>query len=96
VVATEILSRANVKLDEVIAYKETKTKPLNEALKVIRAETREVEGVLSEVVVTIKGKLSAYETAKRFKIRVEEERLARAVDTGKRIEVQAAGARVLN
>ena len=91
VVATEILSRANKKLDEVIEYKETKTKPLNEALKVIRAETREVENVLSEVVATIKGKLSAYETAKRFKIRAEEERLAKAVDTGKVDIDEAAG-----
>jgi len=60
--ATAFLSNANKYLDSVIAYKEGKTKPLNQALKVIRAETKPYEEALESIISTIRGKMSQYQT----------------------------------
>lgn len=60
--ATTILSNANTYLDSVIAYKESKTKPLNQALKVIRAETKPLEEALESLIESIRTKMSKYQT----------------------------------
>ena len=82
-VAVEFLSEANNYLDKVVEWKEKKTKPLNEALKVIRAETKPVEKALEEAIENVRGKMSAYQTAQ---VRIQKEqadKIAQKVSDGK-------------
>lgn len=75
--ATELLSTFNKYLDSVIAYKEKKTKPLNEALKVIRAETKPIESELESLIATIRGNMGAYQTEQK---RLEAETASKIAD----------------
>ena len=61
--ATEKLSQINKYLDSVVAWKESKTKPLNTALKVIRAETKTLEEMLGNAVDFIRERMSEYATS---------------------------------
>lgn len=81
-VATEVLSQANILLDQVVEYKETKTKPLNQALRVIRAETKPFEELLEKVVETVKGKMTIYHTDKIKKQREDEAKILLKVEQG--------------
>lgn len=60
--ATEILSKLNKYLKSVVAYREKKTKPLNEALKVIRAETKPLETDLSDLITSLRRGMTDYQT----------------------------------
>lgn len=60
--ASELLSRMNKGLDAVVAYKEKKTKPLNEALKVIRAETKPIEALLESGIAALRRTMTNYQT----------------------------------
>lgn len=61
--ATETLTKLNSYLKAIVEYKEKKTKPLNEALKVIRAETKPYEEQLETLIASIRLKMSQYQTA---------------------------------
>lgn len=82
-IAAECLSQANKFLDQVIAYKETKTKPLNAALKVIRAETKPLETRLEEVIQSIRSKMGAYQTEKTRLADIEAKKIGDRVGEGK-------------
>ena len=82
-VAVEFLSEANNYLDKVVEWKEKKTKPLNEALKVIRGETKPVEKALEEAIETVRTKMSLYQTEQ---VRIQKEqadKIAQKVSDGK-------------
>lgn len=59
--ATAFLSLLNKRLDSVVAYKESKTKPLNEALKIIRAETKPYETKLEDAIAAVRKSMTAYQ-----------------------------------
>lgn len=59
--ATSVLSTLNTYLDSVVAYKEKKTKPLNEALKIIRAETKPLEDRLNASIKSVREQMGAYQ-----------------------------------
>ncbi len=80
--ATLYLSQANKYLDSVIEYKEKKTKPLNELLKVIRAETKPLETALEETISTLRDKMSSYQTKALQAQKQAEEKIAAKLSNG--------------
>lgn len=60
--ATINLSQLNKYLDSIVEYKEKKTKPLNEALKVIREETRPYEKEIQAKIDAIRLAMTQYQT----------------------------------
>lgn len=81
--ASRLLSQVNMYLDSVIEYKEKKTKPLNQALKVIRAETKPIETRLEALVSSLRKMLGDYQTKQLAATRAEEEKIAARVKEGK-------------
>lgn len=81
--ATSSLSSLNTYLKRVIAYKESKTAPLNATLKIIRAETKPLEEALSAAIVTIRQKMSVYQTEQKRISDAEAAKIAARVGTGK-------------
>lgn len=79
---TELLSTFNKYLDSVIAYKEKKTKPLNEALKVIRAETKPIEAELETLIASLRSSMGTYQTEQRRLEALEASRIADRVSRG--------------
>lgn len=91
--ATEVLSKLNIFNDQVIAYKEKKTKPLNALLKIIRDETRAAENELKEAISIVRDKLSEYQTAL---VEAQEKKELESADKGGSVQeqmnaVEAAG-----
>jgi hypothetical protein len=81
--ATELLSQANRYLDSVVEWKEKKTKPLNQALRVIRLETKPLETKLESIIASIRGKMGSYQ-AQVIKDRLEaEKKIADRIGEGK-------------
>ena len=60
--ATEILSQANKYLKDLVADKETMTKPINESLKVIRAKYKPLEIKLEGIIANIRNSMTSYQT----------------------------------
>lgn len=81
-VAVEFLSEANKYLDSVIEWKEKKTKPLNEALKVIRAETKPMESALTEAIESVREKMTTYQTEQVRLQKIAQEKIADRVSKG--------------
>lgn len=75
--ATTLLSTFNKYLDSVVKYKEKKTRPLNEALKVIRAETKPIETELESLIASLRDGMGAYQTEQK---RLEAEASAKIAD----------------
>ncbi len=75
--ATEMLSTLNKTLDKVVAYKEAKTKPLNQALKVIRGETKPIETRLEDMINSIRRKMGSYQTEQ---VRISQEKKDKIAD----------------
>lgn len=76
-VAVETLSEINKRLDFVVEWKEKKTKPLNEALKVIRAETKPIETELENAKENLRTKMTIFQTEQ---VRVQKEEQAKIAD----------------
>ncbi len=81
--AVEVLSKLNKFLDAVVAYKEKKTKPLNELLKVIRGETKPVETMLEEAIEIIRDGMSDYQTEAKRIADEEADKISARVGEGK-------------
>ena len=93
--ATELLSRANKYLDSVVDYKETKTKPLNQALKVIRAETKPIETALQAIVDDLKAKMSKYQTQLILANEAKKQAIADRIGDGKgKLQMETAVAKI--
>lgn len=81
--ATEILSRLNKYLDSVVSFREKKTKPLNELLKTIRLETKDLENNLGEAIEKIRTQVSTYMTAEAKRVKEAEAKIVARVGDGK-------------
>lgn len=81
--ATEYLSQANQYLDRITTDKEKLTKPINEALKEIRARYKPAELQLSEIISSIRSSMSAYQTLQANLKKVEEIKLLGKIESGK-------------
>lgn len=89
--AVKYLSEVNIYLDKVIAYKETKTKPLNQALSIIRKETKPIENILKALIESMRTKMSDYQTKNLAKQAENEQKIADKladdkIEIGKAIE----------
>lgn len=84
--ATTLLSDLNKQLDSIIAYKEKKTKPLNEALRVIRAETKPYEEQLNALIADIRLKMTTYQTNLIQQQKEEEQRAIDLLASGATLE----------
>lgn len=60
--ATIVLSNLNKYFDSIVEYKERKTKLLNEALKIIRSETKPYESAIQAHIDDIRSKMTLYQT----------------------------------
>lgn len=80
--ATEVLSQANKYLKDLIADKETMTKPINESLKVIRAKYKPLETKLESIIDSIRKSMSMYQTEQIRLQKIKEDKIALRVDKG--------------
>lgn len=81
--ATQLLSEANRYLDSVVAWKEAKTKPLNQALRVIRHETKPLEKKLETMIESIRLKMGNYQSRIIAKRSAHEKKIADRIGEGK-------------
>lgn len=70
--ATSLLSELNKSLDTLTAHKEAKTKPINEALRKIRADYKPLEDQLTQAIASIKQSILKY-TQEQAKIALQRE-----------------------
>jgi len=82
-VAVEFLSILNKENDRLVEDREKLTKPLNEALKGIRAKYKPAVDILEKGIDLIRDKMSEYQTALLTKKRLKEEKIAADVAAGK-------------
>ena len=81
--ATELLSRANKYLDTVVAYKKSKTDPINKALKIIRAETKPLEDALTSIIDDLRAKATKYQTKLLATQEAQKQAIAQRIGDGK-------------
>lgn len=82
-ISVEMLSQCNIYLDKLTEDKEKITKPLNAALKEIRAKYKPVEEILTTAIATIRGKQSQYQTELMRKQKENEMKIAEKLASGK-------------
>ena len=70
--ATSYLSQLNSNLDQITAHKEAKTKPINEALRKIRADYKPLEEQLTSAIIETKQSILQY-TTEQAKIALQRE-----------------------
>jgi len=87
--AVEMLSRANLHLDEITKEKEKLTKPLNQTLKEIRSRYKPVEEKLESIITAIRTELTRYQTIQINEQKAEEDRISKLVSKGK-IDMETA------
>lgn len=73
--ATATLSTLNTQLDTLTAHKEAKTKPINEALKKIRADYKPYEEQLTNAISQIRLAITTYATEQAKIAKAQEERI---------------------
>lgn len=89
--SVEYLSRLNQTRDQWIESKEELTKPINQALKEIRARYKPVEEMLDEAIQAVRDEQSRYHTAEMRRQKEEEAKIANKVAPGKgHISVETA------
>lgn len=81
--AADVRTELKTLLSKVVEYKETKTKPLNQALKVIRSETKPLESAIEEALSTLNRKMTAYQTEAERIAEEKREKIAARVGEGK-------------
>ena len=81
--ATTYLSKVNQFLDKLTEEKEKMTKPINEALKEIRAKYKPTELILQELISKLRSEMSTYQTKEIAKQRAEEAKILAKVESGK-------------
>ena len=81
--AVETLSKLNQLYDRITAEKEKVTKPLNEALKAERGRWKPLETLYETAIATLRGKMTAYQTAMVAEQKKEEAKLIARVGEGK-------------
>lgn len=81
--ASEVLSKLNHYNDAVVEDREKITKPINEALKEVRAKYKPLERQLEEAIDVVRGKIGGYQTEMLRKQKKEEEAIASRIGEGK-------------
>lgn len=81
--AVTLLSNLNHYLDQVIEEKEKVTRPLNEALKVERARFKPLETELETAINAIRLAMSTYQTEQLRLAKIEADKLAKQLSSGK-------------
>lgn len=81
--ATKYLSEANKILDNLTEDKEKLTKPLNEALKAIRAKYKPAEIALEEIITSIRKSMTSYQTTQKKLENEAQAKIADKVASGK-------------
>lgn len=95
--ATAFLSLLNKRLDSVVAYKESKTKPLNEALKIIRAETKPYETKLEDAITAVRKGMTTYQNEAVRIAREKADKIAARVGEGSgKLKAETAIAQIDN
>jgi len=93
--ATEILSKLNVFNDRLIEDKERITKPLNAALKEIRAKYKPMEEKLGDAITVIRDKMETYQIAATRKLKEEQDKIAARIGEGKgKLKIETAVAKM--
>lgn len=81
--AVEYLSQVNQFLDKLTEEKEKLTKPINEALKEIRARYKPAETIANELISHLRAEMSKYQTELMRIKRIEEDKIAAKLASGK-------------
>jgi hypothetical protein len=81
--ASDHLSRAKALLKQVVTYKESKTKPLNVTLALIRDETRPLEDALKQAITAISDKMTVFGTRQLIDRKATEDAIAARVAPGR-------------
>lgn len=81
--ASEVLSKLNRYNDAVVEDREKITKPINEALKEVRAKYKPLERQLEEAIDVVRGKIGGYQTMMVQKQKKEEVSIASRIGEGK-------------
>lgn len=93
--ATSFLTKANQYLDSVVKYKKKKTDPLNQALKIIRAETKPIETALETAIDLIREKMSVYQTSLVQAKQDAEKKIAERIGEGRgKLSMESAVKRI--
>lgn len=78
-----LLSQLNKFSDVITKEKEKITKPLNDALREVRGRYKPVELTLDEAILSLKGKISKYQTEAQRKEQEDQQKIADKVASGK-------------
>lgn len=93
--ATETLSKLNALNDRVVEDREKITKPLNAALKEVRAKYKPIESQLEEAIGIVRGKMSKYQTAALKAKSDEEARISARIGEGRgKLKIETAVAQI--
>ena len=82
-VAVDILSKLNKWNDSIIEDREKITKPLNEALKEVRAKYKPLEKTLEQAIEIVRNEMSVYQTAEVKRVQKEQDAIANRIREGK-------------
>lgn len=80
--ATEVLSQANKYAKQLEEDKQKITKPINDALKEIRARYKPLENKLEDIILNIRKSMTSYQTEQMRLQKIEEEKIANRVAKG--------------
>lgn len=80
--ATEVLSQANKYAKQLEEDKQKITKPINDALKEIRARYKPLENKLEDIIFNIRKSMTSYQTEQMRLQKIEEEKIANRVAKG--------------
>lgn len=80
--ATEVLSQANKYAKQLEEDKQKITKPINDALKEIRARYKPLETKLEDIILSIRKSMTSYQTEQMRLQKIEEEKIANRVAKG--------------
>src|SRR3990167_3021367 len=91
--AVVFLSQCNKYLDTLVADREKLTKPINESLKAIRDKYRPADTMINEAIISIRSKMSSFQT-KQIQIQKEKEaKIAASLEKGT-INIEKAMAKI--
>lgn len=89
--ATASLSLLNKELDRIVTDKEKLTKPMNEALKEVRARYKPFEAQLEDAIRQVRAQMSLYHTQQTEDARIQAEKITNRIGEGKgKIKIETA------
>lgn len=95
--ASVILASLTIQRDRLIADREAITKPMNEALKGVRAKYKPFEEVLDVAISDLRNKIGGYQTEQLKLQKVEEDKIASRVGEGRgKLKFETAQEKISN